>query len=159
MSIINVDMAEMAISDDPEEILEARSLGSCLGIAVYDPEIRAGGMIHCMLPLSSVDPRKAAAKPCMFVDTGFEALLEKLSSIGVQKERALIKAAGGAHVLDGQGLFRIGERNFVVLRKLLWKHGLLISSEHVGGEISRTMRLEIKTGRCSVAFEGLEIGI
>ncbi len=154
MSAIVVDIADMAISDNPEDELVTYSLGSCLGITVYDPELRIGGMMHCMLPLSKVDPEKAALKPWMFVDTGLVLLLRQLFGMGVKKSRAIVKVAGGASVLDNQGLFRIGERNYTVFRKILWKNGLMIAGEDVGGEITRTVRLRIDTGEFSIKSSG-----
>ncbi len=157
MNNIIVDIAAMAVSSNPDEVLTTYSLGSCLGIAVYDPEIRVGGMIHCMLPVSSVDPQKAKEKPCMFMDTGMSLLLARLFGMGVRKQSAIVKVAGGSRVLDKQGLFRIGERNLIVFRKIMWKNGMLTAAEHVGGEDTRTIRLEIGTGRFTVKVQGLEI--
>jgi chemotaxis protein CheD len=63
MTTVVVDIADMRISDNPEETLVTYSLGSCVGVTIYDPVIRIGGMIHCMLPLSKVDKEKAANRP------------------------------------------------------------------------------------------------
>lgn len=146
MALIVVEIAGMKISSDPEDTLVTYSLGSCLGITIYDPVLRLGGMIHCMLPLSKVDPQKAAARPFMFVDTGVQQMLGELYELGLRKSRAVIHVAGGAQVLDTTGVFRIGERNFTVLRKILWNNGLLMESQTVGGHHSRTIRLNIGTG-------------
>ncbi len=156
MSQIVVGIAEMAISDNPEDVIVTYSLGSCIGVTVYDPVLRIGGMIHCMLPLSKVDEEKAKTTPCMFVDTGIPLLLTELFKMGVQKSRAIIKVAGGANVLDTQDLFKIGERNYTILRKILWKNNMLIAAEHVGGNVSRTIKLEIATGRFWLRIAGVE---
>ncbi len=156
MSQIIVGIAEMAISDNPEDILVTYSLGSCIGVTVYDPLLKIGGMIHCMLPLSKVDEEKAKTTPCMFVDTGIPLMLTELFKMGVQKSRAIIKVAGGANVLDTQDLFKIGERNYTILRKILWKNNMLIAAENVGGNVSRTIKLEIATGRFWLRMAGTE---
>jgi chemotaxis protein CheD len=109
-----------------------------------------------MLPLSKVDEEKAKTTPCMFVDTGAPLLLTELFKMGVQKSRAIIKVAGGANVLDTQDLFKIGERNYTILRKILWKNNMLISAENVGGNVSRTIKLEIATGRFWLRMAGAE---
>ena len=145
--IIIVEIAGMAVSDDPSCELVTYSLGSCLGVAIYDPVIRVGGMVHCMLPLSLLDPGKAAEKPCMFVDTGVLRLLKQLFDRGLKRSRAIVKIAGCSRVFEKGGVFRIGERNCAVLRKVLWKNDLLISAEDIGGDVSRTLRLEIGSGR------------
>ncbi|HUI06926.1 MAG TPA: chemotaxis protein CheD [Verrucomicrobiae bacterium] len=157
MKQIVVDIADMAVSGDTDDVLVTYSLGSCLGISVYDPAVRVGGLIHCMLPLSSVDGEKAKVKPWMFVDTGMTVFLQKLFDMGVTKANAIVKVAGGASMLDRQGLFRIGERNMTVFRKVMWKNGMLIKATDVGGEVTRTVRLEISTGRFLIKSNGQEV--
>ncbi|MEA1996021.1 MAG: chemotaxis protein CheD [Gemmatimonadota bacterium] len=154
-----VDISGMAVSSKPNDVVITYSLGSCLGLVVFDPVARVGGMVHCMLPLSRIDTEKAKAKPGMFVDTGVPALLEKAFKLGAQKKRIVLKAAGCAHLLDDKNLFRIGERNHTVLRKLLWKNNLLLESEQIGGSISRTLRLYLATGEVTVATGGKETAL
>lgn len=154
MNSLIVDIADAKISRDPNEELVTYSLGSCVGVAIYDPTVMVGGMIHCMLPLSKVDSEKAKDRPYMFVDTGVSLFLQNLFNAGVTRANAIVKVAGGAAVLDKNGLFRIGERNYTVLRKILWKNNLLITSEDVGGDSSRTIRLEVGTGRFTLRING-----
>ena len=156
MSQIVVDIADARVSKHAEDVLVTHSLGSCVGVMIHDPLVQVGGMIHCMLPLSSVDPRKAQEKPFMFVDTGMVQFLGQLFDLGVSRSRAVVKVAGCSRILDNSNLFRIGERNYTVLRKLLWKNGLMIKAESVGGSVSRTVRLEIATGRCLLRSGGVE---
>ncbi len=156
MNQIVVDIADARVSGDLNDVLVTYSLGSCVGVMIYDPQVKVGGLIHCMLPLSSVDPRKAEAKPYMFVDTGMMLFLKMLFDHGVSRQRAVVKVAGCAKILDNSNLFRIGERNYTVLRKVLWKNGLMIKAESIGGSVSRTMRLEVATGRCLMRSGGQE---
>jgi chemotaxis protein CheD len=142
-----VGIAEMLISTDPSDVLVTYSLGSCLGVTVHDPDARVGGIIHCMLPLSSVDGEKAKERPFMFVDTGVSIFLQKLFEAGVRRSSAVVKIAGCASVLDHQNLFRIGERNLTVFRKLMWKNNIIIAAQDVGGAKSRTVYLDMPTGR------------
>ncbi len=153
---IVVDIADMAIATSKDDILVTYSLGSCLGIAIYDPVAGIGGLMHCMLPLSSVDPEKAKDRPFMFVDTGMTIMLTQLFEAGLVKANTVIKVAGGAKLLDKNDLFRIGERNYTVFRKFLWKNGLMIKAENVGGDITRTVRLEMATGRFLIKSSGSE---
>ena len=154
MALCVVDIADMKISDNPADTLITYSLGSCVGVAIYDPVLRLGGMIHCMLPLSKVDPEKAKIRPYMFVDTGMQLMLGSLYEKGLRKARAVINVAGGSQVLDSQGVFKIGERNFTVLRKILWKNGLLMNAQEVGGNKSRTVSLDVGTGRFTIKSGG-----
>jgi len=150
MRTVVVDIASMVVSGNPNDVLVTYSLGSCVGVAIHDPVCGVGGLIHCMLPLAGLDGQKAKTKPCMFVDSGMELFLGRLFKKGVRKARAVVRVAGASNTLDRNGLFRIGERNYVVLRRILWLNELLISGEDVGGEKRRTVRLEIGSGRCFV---------
>ncbi|MFP4650006.1 MAG: chemotaxis protein CheD [Desulfobacterales bacterium] len=154
MGLVVVDIADMRISSNPNDTLVTYSLGSCIGVAIYDPALKIGGMIHCMLPLSKVDREKAKNRPYMFVDTGMQQMLTSLYDAGMRKARAVVNVAGGSQVLDSQGVFKIGERNFTVLRKILWKNGLLMHVQEVGGNRSRTISLELATGRFSIKSGG-----
>jgi chemotaxis protein CheD len=154
MRHVMVEISDMKLSAEAEDILVTYALGSCLGVAIYDPAARVGGMVHCMLPHSAIDPEKAEANPCMFVDSGIPALFEGAYQLGAHKERVVVKAAGCAQILDAQGHFRIGERNYAMFRKLLWRNNVLINGEAVGGGCSRTMYLDVGTGRVSVRING-----
>jgi chemotaxis protein CheD len=156
MNQVVVNIADARVSNNPEDVLVTYSLGSCIGVAIHDPVRRVGGLIHCMLPLSSLDPRKAAEKPFMFVDAGMNRFLTMLFELGVTRANAVVKVAGCSQILDKSNLFRIGERNHIVLRKLLWKNGLMIKAEHIGGDLSRTVRLEIGTGLVRLRAGGME---
>ncbi len=138
------------------DVLVTYSLGSCIGLSLYDPEAGVGGLVHCMLPLSKLDPEKAKAAPGMFVDTGVSALLRAMYDQGAAQRRIVAKAAGAASLLDENGVFRIGERNHTVLRKMLWKNNILIAAEDVGGSGARTMYLHIDSGRTVVRSGGRE---
>lgn len=152
-----VSISDMKISNCEDDIIITYSLGSCIGMAVYDPVAKVGGMIHYMLPASKIAPAKAEANPAMFADTGVPMLLNYLLQSGAQKSRMLIKVAGGAQLMDDNKVFNIGERNFLMLRKLLWANNLLLKGQHVGGAVARTLKLEIATGRVTVRFAGSEV--
>jgi chemotaxis protein CheD len=149
-----VDIADMKVSADRECSLVTYSLGSCLGVTIYDPEIHVGGMAHFMLPLSTIDSEKALTRPFMYVDIGMVLFLEALFQLGARKDRCIVKVAGGSQVLDTHDIFRIGQRNYTVLRKILWKNGLLLKGEDVGGSLSRTMRLDLADGRVTIKTHG-----
>lgn len=152
-----IDMADMKVSSKKGDELITYSLGSCLGISVYDHTAGVGGLIHVMLPLSSLNPAKAVEKPCMYVDTGISKFLNKCFKAGAKKSRIEIKVAGGAYLQANnkdEHFFNIGKRNFLVLRKLLWKNGLLMKSHDIGGNYPRTMILKIGTGKVYIKNEG-----
>jgi chemotaxis protein CheD len=149
-----VGIAQLVLGEKPGDILIAPNLGSCLGISVYDPTTGRGGMVHCLLPLSKSDPIKAANNPCMYVDTGFTMLLDKLLHSGTDKKKLQIIAVGGANINDENNVFEIGKKNVTVLKKLLWKNGLLLKAEDMGDSISRTLLLHIETGKVLLKSKG-----
>lgn len=140
-------MADCAVGNVPGQVLVTFALGSCIGLAAYDPAAVVGGLLHFMLPDSAIDPDKARTNPYMFADTGIALLLRRLYQLGACKRRLILHAVGAARMLDPEGVFEIGKRNHLAARKMLWKAGLLLQDEAVGGEESRTLRLEIGTGR------------
>ena len=136
----------MTVSNNENLTLTTYSLGSCLGIAIYDPMVKAGGLLHIMLPDSTIDSAKAANQPSMFVDTGVPALFRAAYQLRAEKHRIVISVAGGAQIMDGGGFFNIGSRNYDALSKLFAEHGLKIQAEQVGGMVNRTMHLKLSTG-------------
>jgi chemotaxis protein CheD len=146
----------MRISANPGDVLVTHALGSCLGITIHDPVASVGGLLHVMLPTGSIDPDRAAQNPSMFVDTGVPKLFLDCYKAGAKKERLVVKVAGGATTRGSEedDYFQIGKRNFVMLRKLLWKNGVLLSSHDVGGCVSRMMTLEIGTGDVTLKIDG-----
>lgn len=151
-----VGVGDLFISAERGDELITFALGSCLGIAIHDPVNCVGGLLHVMLPSSTIDPAKALENPCMFVDTGLPKLFQDSYKAGAVKQRLVVKVAGGACVSgdSDNDYFQIGKRNFVVLRQLLWKNGVLIKAHDVGGSCSRTMSLDVATGRVSVRSNG-----
>ncbi len=152
-----VGVADMKLSNKPGDIVVTHALGSCVGVAIHDPVANVGGILHFMLPNSSVNPEKAKANPFMFADTGVPALFQTAFKMGATKKNIKIKLAGGAQVTDSKDFFAVGKRNQVLIRKILWKNNLLIDGENVGGNISRTMYLEIGTGRTWLQIKGQEV--
>ncbi len=152
-----VDIADVQVTDDPRVTLVTYSLGSCIGVVIWDPQVRVGGMLHYMLPDSSISPDKARAHPAMFGDTGIPGLFRAAYALGASKKNLIVKVAGGSQLLDDNGIFNIGKRNYVVLRKIFWKNGILIDREDVGGSISRTLRLGVDSGRVTVKNRSGEV--
>jgi chemotaxis protein CheD len=142
-----VGVADMKISDNPEQLLITYALGSCLGISIYDPYAKVGGILHIMLPDSSINPRKKNLNPFMFVDSGIPLFFKEAYKFGAQKARVVVKFAGCSKISDESGIFNIGMRNYSAARDLLQKNNVSIHAEHCGDIISRTMSLSLDTGR------------
>jgi chemotaxis protein CheD len=151
-----VGVADMKIAAGPGETLVTYALGSCLGVTVYDPVARVGGLLHVMLPDSSSRTPGTPLNPYKFVDTGLPLLFKQSYQAGARKERLVVKVAGGASSKEREAddMFQIGKRNFLALKKLLWKNGVLIAAHEVGGSVSRTVTLETASGEVLVKSNG-----
>jgi len=150
-----VGVADMKVSCDPADTIVTHALGSCLGIAVHDPVAKVGGLLHVMLPLSTTDKQKAEKNPLMFVDTGVPELFRQTYAKGAVKGRIVVKVAGGANIGRAENdRFQIGKRNHVILKKILWRNGVIIDGEDTGGDSARTMRLNIGTGCVELSVNG-----
>lgn len=156
MTTVVVNTADCKVSGDPDATLATYGLGSCIALVVQDPVEKIAGMLHFMLPDSSIDRGKAEANPFLFADTGIPWLMNAMYERGAEKRRLNIWAVGGAHVLDKGNCFQIGKRNHLAMRKTLWKAGLFVVSEDVGGTLPRTVRLEIGAGRVTICSDGLQ---
>ena len=137
-----------------EDFLITHALGSCLGLMVYDPQEKIGGLLHAMLPLSKINRDKAQTNPYMFVDTGVPALFQALYEMGAEKSRLVVKATGCGNPMGRNEMFKIGHRNYTVLKKLLWKNNILLNAEDVGGTKSRTVNFDISTGKTIISSNG-----
>jgi chemotaxis protein CheD len=157
VSLVVVEIADIKVSSDPNAVLITYALGSCIAAIVYDPVTRAGGMIHYMLPASEASPDKARDRPAMFADTGIPLLFHAMYALGCKKPNLMVKVAGGGSLYDDHGHFAIGQRNYTILRKMFWKAGVMIAAEDVGGTKSRTARLFVGSGRCTITSSGEEV--
>jgi len=153
---IVVDISDAKVSGNPESVLVTYSLGSCIGVALFDAVAHVGGMLHYQLPDSKMDAAKAERQPFMFADTGMAILVKKLISMGAGAKRLQVRVAGGAAMANGPQGFDIGKRNYLAIRKVLWKHGLFIDGEDVGGNAPRNMSLFMSDGTVTIRSVGME---
>jgi chemotaxis protein CheD len=154
--IHTVAVADMKISTCRDDVIITYALGSCLGICVYDPVAGVGGLLHVMLPLSTINPTRAVENPYTFVDTGVPRLFIESYKAGAKKERLIVKVAGGANTRGSEhdDFFEIGKRNLTVLRKLLWRNEIAMKAQEVGGSDSRTMSLNMADGDITLRLNG-----
>ena len=153
---IIVDVSDAKVSNDHGDLLTTYSLGSCIGVCLYDSPTHVGGLLHYQLPDSKIDPTRAQQKPLMFADTGMKLLLKKLLSMGANKKRMQVKIAGGAEMNTGPKGFNIGKRNYLAIRKILWKNGMFIDAEDIGGFSPRNVYMNIADGAVTIRSNGIE---
>jgi chemotaxis protein CheD len=154
MADLIVGISDFKVSGNEGDVLVTYALGSCIGVAVYDPVAGVGGLLHFMLPDSNLDQDKARECPAMFADTGIPMLFKSCYKLGADKKRMIVKVAGGASILDDTNYFRIGQKNITALRKIFWKNNVLIEKEDTGQNHNRTVRLSIADGRVLVRSTG-----
>lgn len=148
-----VEIGGLIATADPEDILISYALGSCLGLAIYDPVARVGGMIHSKVPMTRQARPEIGGGPATCADQGATLLLQALFDLGARKSRLIVSVAGCGNPVKSI-THDIGQRNYTVARKVLWKNGLFIHAEDVGGEKPRTISLDIATGDVYISSRG-----
>jgi len=154
MADLVVGISDLKVSSNPAESLITYALGSCIAVAVYDPAAKVGGLLHYMLPDSTLDAAKAKETPAMFADTGIPLLFKSCYKMGADKKRMVVKVAGGASILDESNFFRIGQKNIMAMRKLFWSNNVLIDAEDTGKNFNRTVRIDLGTGKFFIKRAG-----
>ena len=150
MNKIIVGISDLKVTGNIEDTLITYALGSCIAVVVYDPVVTVGGLLHFMLPDSSLDLHKAQNNPAMFADTGIPLLFKSCYELGAQKKRMKVKIAGGARILYNTNHFQIGKKNITALRKIFWRNDVLIDGEDTGSNYNRSVNLDISTGEVMV---------
>jgi chemotaxis protein CheD len=151
---IVVGVGDLAVTNNQAVVLATYSLGSCLAVTIYDPVMRVGGLLHLMLPDSSINAVKAARQPAMFADTGLPALFQAAYQMKANKHRVRICLAGGAQFMGSNGVFSIGQRNYGAVVGLLGRQGLKVHATEVGGLVSRSVALDVGTGEVRLRISG-----
>ena len=158
MANLIVGVGDLAVSNDPEDIIKTFALGSCVAVIFLHKPSRTVGMVHIALPESRIKPEKVATMPGYFADTGIPAILKAIKEKGcataIPAKDMIIKLAGGAAVMDSNNTFNIGKRNILSIKKILWSLGMGPTAEDLGGTFSRTVTVPVKTGKITLSSPG-----
>lgn len=152
--VIKVGMADLNVAEAPD-VLTTLGLGSCVGIALYDPVIKLGGLAHIMLPDSK--QIKNNANLAKFADTGIQTLIQKMEQKGAKRYRMTAKIAGGAQMFAFKHMddtMRIGARNAAAVKEVLNDYKIPLLAEDTGENYGRTIELHINTGKLVVRTIG-----
>ena len=144
--VIKVGMADLNLCRDPD-IITTLGLGSCIGIALYDPSTKIGGLAHIMLPDST--KMRNNSNIAKFADTGIEELFNRMIKAGAVKSRLVAKIAGGAKMFEVSGLSdigNVGQRNAEASRAKLKQLGIRLIAEDTGLNYGRTVELHCDNG-------------
>ena len=138
-NVIKVGMADLQVCISPDSITTL-GLGSCVGIAIRDPQNGIGGLAHIMLP-DSTTIRNNELVP-KFADTGIAELVRLVVQNGANRNHLVAKIAGGAQMFAFQNkndMIRIGERNVEASKKKLKEMNIPIIAEDTGECYGRTV--------------------
>ena len=153
MAVFYVGLADLKISSAPD-IITTIGLGSCIGITLFDPVRKLGGMIHIMLPTCTEANSAHRAK---YADTGITDLVERMRAMGCNPRALKAKIAGGASMfpaLQKRDIHMIGQRNAEMSRQMLYKFGIPLIAEETGGTYGRTIELNTATGALQIKTVG-----
>lgn len=158
-SVIKVGMADLNVAKSPDT-LTTLGLGSCIGLTLYDPVAKIGGMVHYMLPDST--KLKGSTNVAKFADTGIAELLNQILKIGAKRERLVAKIAGGACMFEisgGSAIGNIGARNAAAAKEILANLGIPLIAEDTGLNYGRTVELKCENGDFVIKAVGKDIKV
>lgn len=153
----SVGLGEVAISRNPEDILVAYGLGSCMGVAMIDPVTKVCGLLHAVLPRAADGMESADANPFKYVESGIESMLKVMAKEGALQSRLVVRIAGGANMLMTSSMtrsFDIGTRNIEAARTTLSRLRMNLAATEVGGHTGRTVRIYVAESRVTVRVVG-----
>ncbi len=144
--LIKVGMADYKVGRAPATLI-SYGLGSCIGISLYDPQTKIGGLLHIMLPDSSKS--RSNENRAKFADTGIADMLQELQKMGAVKSRLVAKLAGGAQMFafaNASDIMRVGVRNVEASKAILKSLSIPILGEDTGKNYGRTVQIDLSTG-------------
>lgn len=158
-NMIKVGMADLNTASYPDA-LTTLGLGSCVGVVLFDPVKKIGGMAHVMLPDSTkIRNNENKAK---FADTGIDLLLSKMIALGVSKDRLIAKIAGGAQMFALKSeleFMNVGKRNVEASKQKLKDLKIPIVAEDTGLNYGRTIEFYTHSGELVIKAVGKQIAI
>lgn len=145
-NMIKVGMADLKVCKAPDA-LTTLGLGSCVGVALYDPVTKVSGLLHCMLPDSTqIRNNSNLAK---FADTGIDELIRQMIALGASRARLVAKIAGGAQMFamaSANDSLRVGERNAAAAKLKLRQYNIRLLAEDCGKNYGRTVEFYSENG-------------
>lgn len=138
-----VGIGELKIVKNPNPLVVV-GLGSCVGLVLYDPYLKIGGISHIMLP--ECKDIKKWGDYGKFADMAVPLLIKKMLQQNVLKSRIVAKIIGGSAIFNGCSFLKIGERNIQKVKEELKKENITIVAKDIGGNHGRTIVLDTATG-------------
>lgn len=141
---IEIGVGELGVARAPD-LLITMALGSCVGVALWDPFTLNGGLAHVMLP--RVTDSVCNGPASRFAGNAIPMLVEALDEMGSPRRRLLAKIAGGSAMFkDELSGSDVGARNVAEVRTQLERLRVPIRGEDLGGRHARTVELHLDSG-------------
>jgi putative nucleotidyltransferase with HDIG domain len=120
-------------------------LGTCVGVAIYDFDAKAGGLIHLLLP----EPVRSEStyQPEKYALTALPIFLEALYNHGAEKGKLKASIAGGALVCpftEPDLHLDIGGRTIEIVKRILADEGIAIEKSETGGFLTSKFSLDMR---------------
>lgn len=157
-SMITVNMGDYKTARGDKKLI-TKDLGSCVGIAMWDPKTGVGGLLHIMLPQYMPNRQETSFIAAKYADTGLEELVRVLVQQGAGRERLVTKLAGAAHMVKVEQVPEsedISSRNLTAVKKKLAELKIPILASEVGDYCPRTIVFELKSGTLRIITPGRE---
>ena len=149
-----IGVGGFVVSNDPCAVIATHAIGSCIAVCIFDPVVSVAGMLHFLLPESRINPLRAEWQPAAFADTGIPLLFKTANEYGLDTGRAIVKLVGGVDLAQPSlAAFPTGRHNALAARNVLWRNGVFVAAEDVGGADARTVHLSVADGRLEI-FSG-----
>jgi len=151
---LTVDAGSIVLSNRPdEEIATAAPVGSGVLVCVTCDTAALAALLHFARPDSAVNPGEAAEEPARFADTGLALLFEQTERLGVAPSRCRVRLVGAATVPGQTGSDKVAKRNLLAARGVLWRRGVFLDGEDVGGTRARRATVTVEGGQLIVELE------
>ncbi len=151
--LITVPIADYKVSKSPDILRTI--LGSCVGICLYDPENKIGGLAHIMLP----ENNDTSSNPKKYADSAIALMIDELRNNGANIEHLVAKIAGGASMFkmpENSFIGSIGINNVQKVKEVLNHYHITVLGEDVYGDYGRTVDFFLETGKLKIKSLGRE---
>ena len=151
---LTVDAGSFVLSNRPdEEIATAVPVGSGVLVCLTSDSARLAALLHFAQPDSAKEPGAAAGQPARYADTGLALLFEETERLGAAASRCKVRLVGAATVPGQTGSDKVAKRNLLAARSALWRRGVFLDGEEVGGTRARRATVTVEGGQLIVELE------
>lgn len=151
---ITVDAGSFVLSNRrDEELATAGPVGSGLLVCLTNDSAGLAALLHFARPDSAKEPGDAARQPAQFADTGLALLFEETERLGVAASRCKVRLVGAASLPGQTESDKTAKRNLLAARSALWRRGVFLDGEDVGGTKARRATVTVENGQLIVELE------